>query len=188
MEAIFNICEQVGDVANNLQDVHLETLPKLEIVWRINNKDLVGIPKFNNLKRILVQDCESLEYIFPFYVAKNLDNLESLVVCDCCGLNEIVAKREVTNTDRAKFNFPKLSTIKFSDLPKLTSFYPTAYDLSCPLNELSIKFCNNLEPFNNGTEHAQRNHLHVFFPEEVLVLHPSTLYHHFLILAKINRK
>ena len=188
MEAIFNICEQVGDVANNLQDAHLETLPKLEIVWRINNKDLVGIPKFNNLKRILVQDCESLEYIFPFYVAKNLDNLESLVVCDCCGLNEIVAKREVTNTDRAKFNFPKLSTIKFSDLPKLTSFYPTAYDLSCPLNELSIKFCNNLEPFNNGTEHAQRNHLHVFFPEEVLVLHPSTLYHHFLILAKINRK
>ncbi|XP_022642065.1 uncharacterized protein LOC106773505 [Vigna radiata var. radiata] len=168
MQAIFNIREQVGDVANNLQDVHLETLPKLELVWKMNNKDLVGIPKFNNLKRIWTQGCESLECIFPFYVAKNLDNLESLVVCDCDGLSKIVAEKEVTNTDTAKFNFPKLSTIKFSHLPRLTSFYPTTYDLSCPLNELSIEFCDNLEPFNNGTEHAQTNPVHAFFPEEVI--------------------
>ena len=188
MQAIFNISEQVGDVASNLQDVHLETLPKLEHVWRMNNKDLVGIPKFNNLKRILVQDCDSLEYIFPFYVAKNLDNLESLVVCDCYELTKIVAESEVTNTDKARFHFPKLSTIKFSNMPALTSFYPTTCDLSCPLNELSIELCNYLEPFNKRTEHAQRNHVHVFFPEEVLILSILTLQLHFLILAKLNRK
>ncbi|XP_052724019.1 putative disease resistance protein At4g19050 [Vigna angularis] len=168
MQAIFNIGEQVGDVANNLQDVHLETLPKLELVWKSNDEDLVGIPKFNNLKKIWAQVCDNLEYIFPFYVAKNLDNLESLVVCDCRGLSKIVAEKHVTNTDTAKFIFPKLSTIKFSHLPKLTSFYPTSYDLSCPLNELSIEFCNNLEPFNNGTEHAQTNPVHALFPEEVI--------------------
>ncbi|XP_027905952.1 uncharacterized protein LOC114165560 [Vigna unguiculata] len=170
MQAIFNICEKVGDVANNLQDVHLETLPKLKLVWKMNNEDQVGIPKFNNLKRILAKDCDNLEYIFPFYVANSLDNLESLVVCGCYGLNEIVAEREATNTVRVRFNFPKLSTIKFSELPKLKSFCPTAYDLSCPLKELSIELCNNLEPFNKGTQHEQANHVHVFFPEEVLVI------------------
>jgi len=188
MQAIFNIREQVGDVANNLQDVHLETLPKLKLVWKINNEDRIGIPKFNKLKKMWAQDCDSLEYIFPFSVTRSLDNLESLVVCDCHGLSEIVAKREATSTDRARFNFPKLSTMKFSELPKLTSFYPTAYDLSCPLNELSVELCNNMEPFNIGTEHAQRNPLHVFFPEEVLVLSPSTLQPHFVIHAKLNRK
>jgi len=176
MEAIFNICEKVGDVANNLQDVHLETLPKLKHVWKMNNKDQVGIPKFNNLKRILAKDCDSLEYIFPFYVANSLDNLESLVVYGCYGLNKIVVEREATNMDIARFNFPKLSTIKFSELPKLTSFYPITYDLSCPLKELSIELCNNLEPFNEGTQHGQGNHVRVFFfPEEVLVLSHSTL-------------
>ena len=188
MQAIFNIREQVGDVANNLQNVHLEALPKLKLVWKMNNEDRLGIPKFNNLKKILAQDCESLEYIFPFSVAKSLDNLESLVVCDCYGLSEIVAQSEATHMGRARFNFPKLSTVKFSKLPKLTSFYPTAYDLSCPLNELSIELCKNLEPFNKGTQHAQRNPIHVCFPEEVLVLSPSTLQQHCLIHAKLNRK
>ncbi|ESW06964.1 hypothetical protein PHAVU_010G091200 [Phaseolus vulgaris] len=168
MQAIFNIREQVWDVANNLQDVYLETLPKLKVVWKINIEDRIGIPKFNKLKKMWAQDCDSLEYIFPFSVARSLVNLESLVVCDCYGLSEIVAEREATNMDRARFNFPKLSSIKFSELPKLTSFYPTAYDLSCPLNELSIELCNNLEPFNKATDHAQRNPVHVFFPEEVI--------------------
>ncbi|KAK8464857.1 hypothetical protein PHAVU_010G091701 [Phaseolus vulgaris] len=168
MQTIFNIGVQVGDVANNLQDVHLETLPKLKLVWKINNEDRIEIPKFNILKKMWAQDCDSLEYIFPFSVARSLDNLESLVVCDCYGLSEIVAEREATNRGRARFNFPKLSTIKFSELPKLTSFYPTTYDLSCPLNELSIELCNNLEPFNKGTEYAQRNPVHVCFPEEVI--------------------
>ena len=63
MQAIFNIREQVGDVANNLQDVHLETLPKLKLVWKINNEDRIGIPKFNKLKKMWAQDCDSLEYI-----------------------------------------------------------------------------------------------------------------------------
>ncbi|XP_068477291.1 uncharacterized protein [Phaseolus vulgaris] len=166
MQAIFNIHEQVGDVANNLQDVYLKTLPKLKLVWKINNEDRIGMPKFNKLKKMWAQYCDSLEYIFPFSVARSLVNMESLVVRDCYGLSEIVA--EATNKDRARFNFPKLSTIKFSKLPKLTSFYPTAYDLSCPLNELSIELCNNLEPFNKATEHAEGNPVHVFFPEEVI--------------------
>ncbi|KAK7382138.1 hypothetical protein VNO80_00859 [Phaseolus coccineus] len=166
MQAIFNIREQVGDVVNNLQDVHLETLPKLKLMWKINNEDRIGIPKFNKLKKMWAQYCDSLEYIFPFSVAESLVNMESLVVCNCYGLSEIVAG--ATNMESASFKFPKLSTIKFSKLPKLTSFYPTAYDLSCPLSELSIELCNNLEPFNKATEHAQGTPIHVFFSEEVI--------------------
>ncbi|TKY63847.1 Disease resistance protein [Spatholobus suberectus] len=163
MQAIFNMLEQVGDV-DKLQDVHLETLPELEHVWKLN-EDKGRILKLKNLQKIWVQRCDSLKNIFPFSVAKCLRNLEYLVVWDCSVLREIVAKGEAPNTDTAKldFKFPELSTIKFSDLPRLTSFYrgPGAYDLSCPkLNDLSIELCGSLEPFNKKEP--------VLFPEKVI--------------------
>ncbi|TKY63844.1 disease resistance protein RPS2 [Spatholobus suberectus] len=169
MQAIFNILEPVGDVAN-LQDVHLEILPKLEHVWKLN-EDREGILNLHNLQKIRVQKCHSLENIFPFSVATCLRNLEYLVVWDCSVLREIVAKREVANADAANlaasFNFPKLRIIKFFVLQRLTSFYPGAHKLFCPtLDDLSIRRCDNLEPFSKETVDAQRKP--VLFPEEVI--------------------
>ena len=171
MKAIFDLADKKGDATyvTKLQDVHLETLPKLEYVFKWK-EDQEGILSLNNLQKIWVYDCERLENIFPVSVAKTIENLECLVVWDCSRLREIVAKGEDANNNissSTEFKFPKLTTIKFLRLPKFKSFYPGAYELSCPaLNDLSIELCDMLEPFREETSVAQRKH--TLFPGEVI--------------------
>ncbi|KAJ1392582.1 P-loop containing nucleoside triphosphate hydrolase [Sesbania bispinosa] len=172
MKAIFDLDDKKQDTGGvtNLQDVHLEILPKLKHVWKWN-KDRKGIFNLNKLQKIWIQDCDCLENIFPFSEAKYLNNLGHLVVWDCSKLREIIAKEEGTNIDTSSnnisFEFPNLTTIKFSKLPKLKTFYPGAYELSCEkLNDLSVELCDKLELFRKGTTFEQRKP--ALFPEEVI--------------------
>ncbi|XP_027337391.1 uncharacterized protein LOC113851105 [Abrus precatorius] len=183
MKAIFDLKNKRRDAGNvtNLQDVHLETLPKLEKIWKDNQE---GALKLNNLQKLRVRDCDSLKNIFPFPVAHCLNNLEYLMILDCFELREIVAKREGIKIDGSRptptpapaptptptqkpFLFPKLMTVKFSNLPKLKCFYPEVYELSCPaLKDLSIELCDKLEPFEK--ESADAHPRKPIFPEEVI--------------------
>ncbi|KAK7274598.1 hypothetical protein RIF29_15694 [Crotalaria pallida] len=150
MKAIFDIEDKKGDVGDvsNLQDIHLESLPQLEHVWKWD-KDRQDVVNLRILQKVWVQDCKRLEYIFPDFVAMCLENLEYLVVYGCRELRKIVSVGEDTNTNTSisiLFGFPKLTTIKFYELPKLESFYRGAYELSCPaLNDLSVEFCDKLQ-------------------------------------------
>ncbi|KAJ1392589.1 P-loop containing nucleoside triphosphate hydrolase [Sesbania bispinosa] len=149
MTEVFDLGDKTpndGDVIN-LQHVHLETLPKLKHIWKWN-EDQDGMLKLNNLQKILVLDCDSLENIFPVSVARCLHSLEFLVVSDCVGLREIVGEGATSSPDPTTFEFRKLTTIKISELPELESFYRGAYELKCPeLKDLSIENCARLEPF-----------------------------------------
>ena len=150
----------------NLKDVYLETLPKLEHVWKWG-KDQNVILELKSLQKLWVRDCRSLENIFPVSVARCFHSLENLVIWDCYQLREIVAKREGTKRD-ISFDFPKLTTIKFSELPMLTCFCPGDYEFNCPiLNDLSIDLCDRLEPFRKETTDAQTSS--TLFSEEVPV-------------------
>ncbi|XP_061370923.1 uncharacterized protein LOC133313549 [Gastrolobium bilobum] len=172
MEAIFDLDngkQDAGDITN-LQDIHLEALPKLKHVWKWSNGQK-GLLKLNNLRNIWVQDCVSLENIFPISIANCLYNLEYLLVWDCSQLREMVAQGEVTNNNTSNpnpsFEFLKLTTIKFLNLPKLKSFYPGNCELRFPvLNDLSIEHCDKLEPFPKKTADAQSKS--ILFPEEVI--------------------
>ncbi|XP_057742575.1 uncharacterized protein LOC130961000 isoform X2 [Arachis stenosperma] len=138
------------DATPKLQDVHFESLPKLERMFNMKEKQLQEILKLNNLHKIWVQDCKRLKSIFSAPVAKTLENnLEELVVSDCSQLREIVAKKEEEDASSlTKFNFLKLATIKFLRLPKFKSFYPGTYGIEfSALNNLFIEQCDNLEPF-----------------------------------------
>ena len=155
MKAIFDLADQSQDARyeTKLQDVHLETLPKLEHIlnWE---EDQEGILNLYSLQKIRVHDCDSLENIFPISVAERLKKLEYLVVLDCLELREIAAKGEDANNS-VIFELPGQTTIKFSRLPKLKSFYPGAYKLSCEaLNDLSVERCGKLEPFREETAYS----------------------------------
>ncbi|MED6204277.1 hypothetical protein PIB30_007748 [Stylosanthes scabra] len=160
------------DATTNLQDVHLESLPKLEHVFKFSRKknQLEGILGLNNLRKIWVQSCERLENIFSVAVAKTLENnLEDLVVSDCSQLREIVAMEEDANskisTVTVRFNFLKLATIKFFRLPKFKTFYPGTYEIKfSALNNLSIEECDKLEPFREEIVKDSERKL-ILFPE-----------------------
>ncbi|XP_020971099.1 uncharacterized protein LOC107626874 isoform X4 [Arachis ipaensis] len=152
-----------------LQDIHLETLPKLENVFKWKKE-----VKWSDLKlqKIWVDDCGRLENIFSVSVVKNveikIESLESFVVSDCYQLREIVGKRKdavINSSSPIQFEFPKLTTVKFFGLSKFKSFYSSgAYELRCPtLKDLSIKSCDLLELFEETSSHAEIKN--VLFPE-----------------------
>ncbi|XLR53173.1 hypothetical protein HN51_021399 [Arachis hypogaea] len=158
------------NATTKLQDVHFESLPKLEHMFNMKKKQLEGILKLNNLHKIWVQDCKRLENIFSAPVAKTLENnLEELVVSDCSQLRQIVAKKEEEDASSlTKLNFLKLATIKFFRLPKFKSFYPGAYGIEfSALNNLSIEQCDNLEPFREE-EIIHEQTKPALFPETVM--------------------
>ncbi|XLS80925.1 hypothetical protein HN51_046756 [Arachis hypogaea] len=156
------------DATPKLQDVHFESLPKLEHMFNMKKKQLQEILKLNNLHKIWVQDCKRLENIFSAPVAKTLENnLEELVVSDCSQLREIVAKKEDASS-LTELNFLKLATIKFLRLPKFKDFYPGAYGINfSALNNLSIEQCDNLEPFKEE-EIIDEQKKPALFPETVM--------------------
>lgn len=171
LQAVFELDDKKrhSREVTNLKDVYLETLPKLEHVWKWG-KDGNEILELKSLQKLWVRDCQSLENIFPFFVARCFHSLENLVIWDCYQLREIVAKREGTKGD-ISFDFPKLTTIKFSELPSLMCFCPGDYKFNFPiLNDLSIEFCDRLEPFRKETTDAQTSS--TLFSEEV----PLSLY------------
>nr|XP_029146861.1 uncharacterized protein LOC112729682 [Arachis hypogaea] len=152
-----------------LQDVHLQTLPKLEHLFNWKKDRPEGNFNLKNLQKIWVQECGRLENIFSFHVAKTIeDNLEYLVVSDCSQLREIVAEEEDANNPSNTIEFTKLATVKFLRLPKFKRFCRRDYELKLPaLNDLSIEICDKLEPhFKRDTTDAQRKPMYFF--EEAL--------------------
>ncbi|CAJ1949990.1 unnamed protein product [Sphenostylis stenocarpa] len=148
----------------NLQNFHVEALPKLEHVW---NKDPKGILNFKNLKSILVQECLHLEYIFPLSIAMDLEKLECLEVQNCGQLKEIVSRVEANNMSSISFEFPKLTTARFLKLPNLESFYGGTHEICCSaLNNLSVELCHKLELFRKENTNSEIEP--VFLPEKVI--------------------
>ncbi|KAK7292588.1 hypothetical protein RJT34_15439 [Clitoria ternatea] len=138
------------EVELNLQDIHVETLPKLEQIWKWNGEQEKSL-KLNKLEKLWVHGCDRLVNVFPFSAARCLDKkLECLVVCDCTRLQEIFAKEIVPKgeADNPTVEFSSLNTIKFSKLPKVERFYPGNFELRA-LNDLSIQSCNQLELFSS---------------------------------------
>ncbi|KAL3009270.1 hypothetical protein AAZX31_07G074700 [Glycine max] len=168
MEKIFDL-KSVGkrrawNMITSLQNVHVKALPKLEHVW---NEDPGGILRFTYLKKIWVQECLKLKHIFPVSIAMNLKNLEYLEVWNCAQLKEIVFRGETIKESSVLFEFPKLTTARFSKLPNLESFFGGAHELRCStLYNLSVEHCHKLWLFR--TEIANPEEKSVFLPEEVI--------------------
>jgi hypothetical protein len=57
-----------------LRNLSLGHLPNLKYLW---NKDPQGKIKFQNLSTVKATKCESLKHVFPFFVAKDLLQLQS---------------------------------------------------------------------------------------------------------------
>ncbi|XP_029129148.1 uncharacterized protein LOC109806874 [Cajanus cajan] len=167
MKEIFNLqdCEKRdAEDMTNLQNVHVGALPVLEHVW---NKDPEGILNFKNLKKIRIQECLNLKHIFPVSIALGLKKLEYLEVWNCGQLKEIVCRGERINESSISFEFPRLITTRFSNLPNLECFYRGTHELCCSaLKNLYVELCHKLKLFK--MEIANPEIKSVFLPEKVI--------------------
>ncbi|CAL0303669.1 unnamed protein product [Lupinus luteus] len=163
----------------------LETLvvSNMDNLKSIYNHELASNP-FPKLIKMQISFCQNLLSVFPSYVINNLYNLETLVVSYCaalkvifkiqglynvsmellqlkllhiynCGVESIVSNREMLE-EHPRFVFPQLTSLKFSDLEELESFYAGMHTLDCPsLKILEVYRCNKLEMFQSKSQNFQ---------------------------------
>ncbi|WVZ06064.1 hypothetical protein V8G54_019410 [Vigna mungo] len=89
VETIFdfgNISQTYGTNGTNLHNVFLKGLPKLVHIWKVDTDEILN---FSNLQSIVVYESKMLKYLFPLSVAKGLEKLETLDVCNCWEMEEV---------------------------------------------------------------------------------------------------
>ncbi|XP_039172443.1 uncharacterized protein LOC104452861 [Eucalyptus grandis] len=137
---------------------HMNNLSK---VWTNSPQDTLT---FEHLWKVKVENCKSLENLFPHWVVTRLTQLTDLQV-ESCGLEEIVTSGDGTShPNTAQFLFPQLTSLAFHDMPNLKSFCPNLPTLNWPfLKELRVTHCDKLNLLSFVTsmnEWAQKGNQH----------------------------
>ena len=117
-----NVKEAV--TATVLSKLVLYFLPSLKHIW---NKDPYGILTFQNLKLLEVGHCQSLKYLFPASLVRDLVQLQDLWVSSC-GVEELVVKEDGVET-APRFVFPIMTSLRLMNLQQFKSFYPGTHTI-----------------------------------------------------------
>ncbi|GMP86384.1 hypothetical protein CsSME_00039177 [Camellia sinensis var. sinensis] len=165
------VWEGILDMAlPSLKKVKLSCLPKLAHVWKDNS---TGIQGFQNLRSLIVIECDSLRNLFSYSLAKLLVKLQEIEVTEC-GMMESIIGNEPNADDAVITNiimFPQLSSLKLSDLPNLRSFcsQTCAFDgsllktikvINCPkMKVLPSAFQRKLEQQKADLSTSSQHHL-----------------------------
>ncbi|KAG4123418.1 hypothetical protein ERO13_D11G325233v2 [Gossypium hirsutum] len=169
LEEVFQLQVQGLDVEekymvdSQLKEVNLVCLPKLKHVWTKYHMRNIS---FESLRQVCIQECWSLKTLFPFSIAKDLQQLERLTI-DNCGLEEIVSKNvEGSDEQEICFAFNQLSFLMLWHLPYLKCFNPGMHRTTWPaLKQLRISGCWKIKIF--GHEKSQIRHP-LFLIEKVI--------------------
>jgi hypothetical protein len=145
---IFDMNDTDNMETSQLNNLTLEGLSELTSVWENNCQ---GILVFQNLQRVSVSGCKSIQALLPAALARKLTVLEKLEIKSCDKLQVIIGKEEDATADvTKKFMFPRLCLIDLYFLPELASFYPERFTVECPrLKNLSVWNCPKLELFHS---------------------------------------
>ncbi|KAL2964909.1 hypothetical protein AAZX31_16G029800 [Glycine max] len=137
---------------SQLKVLRLESLPELVSIGSLN---LVPCTmSFSNLTKLEVKSCNSLLCLFTSSTAKNLAQLQNMVIEFCESIKEIVSK-EGDESHEDEITFPQLNCLVLGNLPDLRSFYEGS--LSFPsLEELSVIKCHGMETLCPGTLKADK--------------------------------
>ncbi|GMI79638.1 hypothetical protein HRI_001633100 [Hibiscus trionum] len=150
LEEVFQVqgldIEETNAVNSQLREVNLTRLPKLKHVWNMDpNRNL----SFENIRKVYVSGCWSLKTLFPFFIAKNLQQLESLSVYKC-GVEKIVSKNVEEVEQEIWFEFNRLFHLELWKLPYLKCFYPGTHKTVWPvLKQLRAYKCQKIKAFGH---------------------------------------
>ncbi|CAN6700243.1 unnamed protein product [Malus baccata var. baccata] len=128
---------------NALETLQIVQCQSLQVVYNTSSTTQLNRFECPNLDSVWIDSCESLKNVFPTSVAKDLKQLNIFGVNNCGLMEEIVVKEEGPQTTYKEFEFPKVTTMKFDNLPQLRSFYPGLHVSNWP--SLNGKSFLNLE-------------------------------------------
>ncbi|KAK8576342.1 hypothetical protein V6N13_090815 [Hibiscus sabdariffa] len=129
-------------------------------IWQ----DKVTMGSFYELTSLDVRNCGSLSNILPFSMVERLQKLETLQICECESVEQIIGpeddhslnsneSHEATSTvsielksTNIKIVFPKIRELNLEMLPKLKGFYSKVHTTEWPsLKQLNVSDCSMVE-------------------------------------------
>ncbi|KAI4353813.1 hypothetical protein L6164_002739 [Bauhinia variegata] len=158
VETLFDIANIIdlptdGEKDICLRKVSIWSLPNLKHIW---NRDPEGILNFQKLQDVMVSRCHNIKNLFPFSVARGLNQLESLRIYSCDGIEHIMGSRQGSNVDNVAFEFPQLTSISFNGLHELRSIYPGKHEIKWPqLKNFECRGCDKLIRFTAETTNSE---------------------------------
>ncbi|MFS7911659.1 putative leucine-rich repeat domain superfamily [Helianthus anomalus] len=115
----------------------------------LKNVTIVGVPQLSNLKKVHINRCDLLPYIFTFSTLESLKQLKELEVIYCKAIQVIV--KEEKETSSKVVVFPRLETLELKYLPKLKGFFLGMNEFRWPsLDHVLINHCSQLMMFTSG--------------------------------------
>ncbi|RDX65621.1 Disease resistance protein RPS5, partial [Mucuna pruriens] len=149
VEVIFEINDSqpinVSKRDTNLQLIIVHGLSNLKQVW---SRDPGGILNFENLRSIVVIDCQKLRNVFPASVAKDVRKLEYMSVQWSDGMVEIVEREDESEANIEPLVFPELTYFELHGLSNIEHFYEGRHTIECPkLKQLTVLRCWKLKTF-----------------------------------------
>ena len=134
-----------------LRTLSLKHLPILKHIWSENPNESF---KFQNLCKLKVTECITLNHVLPLSLAKELQHLQELCI-QGCDIEVVVAQDEITDKD-PKFIFPEFTSLSFQHLTQLQSFYRGLHNLDCPvLRHVDVLHCDKLVLFKPKSPNYQ---------------------------------
>ncbi|XP_056161055.1 uncharacterized protein LOC115693745 [Syzygium oleosum] len=132
-----------------LRSMILSHMDNLSNIWTSGPRETLT---FETLRELEIQNCNSLENLFPYWVATRVDQLEKLRI-QFCVIKEIVASGDDTpHSTTVQVLFPKLTSLVLHDMPQLQSFCPNLPALNWPfLTELRVTHCDKLNMLSFAT-------------------------------------
>ena len=132
----------------DIKYLQLGHFPRLQEIW---HGQALPVSFFNNLCKLVVDDCTNMSSAIPVNLLRCLNNLGWLEVRNCDSLEEVFHLEELSaKEEHIGPLFPKLFELTLMDLPKLKRFCNfTENIIGLPeLSNLTIENCPNIETFS----------------------------------------
>ncbi|CAJ1816642.1 unnamed protein product [Sphenostylis stenocarpa] len=164
-------------IINSVERFHpLLAFPKLESLYLYNLDNLEKIcdnqlldASFSRLKLIKIKACDKLENLVQSSIVGLLTLLETIEVCDCDSLKEIVSVERETHTNSYdNIEFPQLRRLTLKSLPTFTCLYAND-KMSCSAQSLEDKGLNSNKDIITEVEQDATNSCLSLFNEKVSI-------------------
>ncbi|KAH9686954.1 Disease resistance protein [Citrus sinensis] len=139
----------------DIEHLQLSHFPRLREIW---HGQALPVSFFNNLFKLVVDDCTNMSSAIPANLLRCLNNLRYLEVRNCDSLEEVLHLEELSpKEEHIGPLFPRLFSLRLIDLPKLKRFCNfTGNIIELPeLENLTIENCPDMETFiSNSVVHV----------------------------------
>ncbi|KAL4271757.1 hypothetical protein GQ457_13G004880 [Hibiscus cannabinus] len=144
-EQLFQL--QGGKSISKLEDLSISDMIWLRDIWK------GPIQSARNLRKLSIESCHGLTYIFPMMLIQNLPYLNSLGIRFCEKLEQIIGNDDSLTSSSSsqalpfekRMEFPQLERMSLWGLPSLVSFGPLGYHLVFPnLKSFSVSDCGKM--------------------------------------------